>query len=216
MKRLSGTKRIKLTYYLVLILITLSLTCVGFSSWIMTSPSTATVNGGTFTAYDVITADNYVSLDTTKGENGSGITPFTISNTGFVNGSETSYTGAITAHYKLDLAQLKADYNASQVTIKIYLRAESYSDSSALAIFSSSVMSCTLTCNDLALTPTGTSNASATEYIVSFTCAVTETKTTFDLSFNFTLQSSSYESFYSQITNGSDMSNFYVHSQVII
>mgnify|MGYP006316098225 CR=1 FL=1 len=69
---------------LLVFLTSLSIVSIGFSSWSITAETTAEINGN-IEVDNVINSDKYVYLDTTKGENNTGIDCFKYQEYGYMN-----------------------------------------------------------------------------------------------------------------------------------
>lgn len=143
-------RKLRFTIYIILIFITVSLTCVGFASWNILRDTSIKDNGSIF-ADDNIQTSKYIKV--------SDITYFTYYNTGFLKGvkssdstkSNSSYelvldnsytSGSISINAKLNAALLKEDKNISKA--RIYVNID-YATSMSYDLFETSNVEVTYT-----------------------------------------------------------------------
>ena len=113
----------KFKVYLCIILCMISLVSVGFSSWTITGLEEESFDVS-ITADKVINSKEYVYLDTTKGENNSGIDCFKYYEYGYLDseGYLSNY-GYISTYYKLDLKKcydlLSSDSDSIEINLKL-------------------------------------------------------------------------------------------------
>ena len=102
---------------LILVLCMLSLISIGFSSWNITLDA---INVDANISVDnVVNSEDYIYLDTTKGDNNTGISCFKYKNNGYLdNNGEISNTGYINAYFIIDLNKCKLLFSKSN---SIYL-----------------------------------------------------------------------------------------------
>ncbi len=98
-------KRIRLRYYLIILLATLSLTSVGFASWLVSDSATASTNG-LILVEDVLKVNDYITCS--SGD----ITSFKFFKTGFVTSDNSiSTTGTITVNLSINLDECKKKFS---------------------------------------------------------------------------------------------------------
>lgn len=113
----------KTKIYICMFLCLISLVSVGFSSWTITGLEEESFDVS-ITADKVINSKEYVYLDTTKGENSSGIDCFKYYEYGYLDsdGYISNY-GYITTYYKLDLKKcydlLGSDSDSLEINLKL-------------------------------------------------------------------------------------------------
>ena len=102
---------------LIFLLCMLSLVSIGFSSWSITLDA---INVDANISVDnVVNSEDYIYLDTTKGDNNTGISCFKYKNNGYLdNNGEISNTGYINAYFIIDLNKCKLLFSKSN---SIYL-----------------------------------------------------------------------------------------------
>lgn len=102
---------------LILVLCMLSLISIGFSSWNITLDA---INVDANISVDnVVNSEDYIYLDTTKGDNNTSISCFKYKNNGYLdNNGEISNTGYINAYFIIDLNKCKLLFSKSN---SIYL-----------------------------------------------------------------------------------------------
>ncbi len=116
---------------LLVFLTSLSIVSIGFSSWSITAETTAEINGN-IEVDNVINSDKYVYLDTTKGENNTGIDCFKYQEYGYLNeaGTAVTDTAYINAYFTMDLEKCNelfiGEYKSIKMDIKLH-----YSDETA-------------------------------------------------------------------------------------
>ena len=109
---------------LLVFLTTVSIVSVGFSSWSITAESQAEI-AGKIEVDNVINSDKYIKLDTTKGENNSGIDCFKYQDYGYLNesGTNVSSDAYIKAYFILDLEMCDdlfvGDYKSIEIKAKL-------------------------------------------------------------------------------------------------
>ena len=109
---------------LLVFLTSLSIVSIGFSSWSITA-ETATEIGGNIEVDNVINSDKYVYLDTTKGENNTGIDCFKYQEYGYMNEDLSAVTskGYIKAYFTMDLDKCQelfiGDYKSIQLDLTL-------------------------------------------------------------------------------------------------
>lgn len=114
----------KFKVYLCMILFMISLVSVGFSSWTIHGLNSEEIMQ-TIEADNVINSKDYVYLDTTKGENNSGIDCFKYYEYGYwsEDGNYATDTGYIKTHYVLDLKKcyelFASDFSSVKVVINL-------------------------------------------------------------------------------------------------
>lgn len=118
MKMLSKSKM-----NILLALCLISITSIGFSSWVIVQDSNPLHIQGNIDVDNVINSKDYVYLDTSKGDNESGITCFNYTDTGYLNESDTiTDTGYIDAYFIIDLEKCKTlftEYNSIDVLLTL-------------------------------------------------------------------------------------------------
>ncbi len=112
----------KFKVYLCMILCMISLVSVGFSSWTIYGLDEEEIELS-INSDNVINSKDYVYLDTTKGENNSGIDCFKYYEYGYLDkdGYLSNY-GYITTFYKLDLKKCKELFGSDNDSIEINLK----------------------------------------------------------------------------------------------
>ena len=127
-------------YFIITMLMCLSLISVGFASWNITSEPVVDSTQTNITTDIVINSSEYVYLDTTKGENG--ITCFNYCSTGYINsGNIVVDTGYINTYYTIDqkkCADIFYNYNSIKITIKLKYDASTPSNTDIFAYHSDS------------------------------------------------------------------------------
>ena len=114
---------------LLLFLTSISIVSIGFSSWSITAETTAELNGN-IQVDNVISSDKYVYLDTTKGDNNTGISCFKYQDYGYLNddGTAVTDTGYIKAYFTMDLEKCNelfvGDYRSIQIDFKLHFTDE--------------------------------------------------------------------------------------------
>ena len=113
----------KFKVYLCIVLCMISLVSVGFSSWTIAGLEEEKTEG-VITTDKVINSKEYVYLDTSKGENNSGIDCFKFYEYGYLNGDGyLTDTGTITTYYVLDLKKcaelLRNENDSIELTLKL-------------------------------------------------------------------------------------------------
>ena len=110
--------KIKLTYYLVILLSLISLVSVGFASWSITDDLSTDVSG-MIVVDDVMKVNDYITCDS------SNLTKFGYFKTGFVNeNSEISNVGTITTSIVINADNCKKKFGDSDL-LQIYLYLQS-------------------------------------------------------------------------------------------
>lgn len=111
-------KKIKLTYYLVMLLSLISLVSVGFASWTVTDDFSTTASG-MIVVDDVMKVNDYITCDS------SNLTKFGYFKTGFVDeNGEISKVGTIATSITINIANCKRKFNDCN-TLEIDLNLES-------------------------------------------------------------------------------------------
>ena len=111
-------KKIKLTYYLVMLLSLISLVSVGFASWTVTDDFSTTASG-MIVVDDVMKVNDYITCDS------SNLTKFGYFKSGFVNeNGEISNLGTIATSITINIANCKRKFNDCD-TLEIDLNLES-------------------------------------------------------------------------------------------
>lgn len=97
---------------LIFLLCMLSLVSIGFSSWSITLDA---INVDANISVDnVVNSEDYIYLDTTKGDNNTGICCFKYKNNGYLdNSGEIANTGYVEAYFIMDLDRCKLLFSQS-------------------------------------------------------------------------------------------------------
>ena len=114
-------KHRRTNYFIITMLMCLSLISVGFASWSITGEPISDSTQTTVETDAIINSSEYVYLDTTQGDNG--ITCFNYCSTGYVNsGNIVVDTGIVNAYFIINqkkCADIFNDYNSIKITIRL-------------------------------------------------------------------------------------------------
>lgn len=98
---------------LILLLCLTSIVSIGFSSWSFTEndPISETINGD-FEVENIVNSADYIYLDTTKGDNNTGISCFKYTNTGYLDANSiVTDTGYLKVYYKINQKKCAEFFN---------------------------------------------------------------------------------------------------------
>ena len=111
-------KKIKLTYYLVMLLSLISLVSVGFASWSVTDNLETSVSG-MIVVDDVMKVNDFIVCDSENVES------FKYYKTGFVKNGQISNVGTITASITVNIEKCKTTFKDSNtLVIELYLESD--------------------------------------------------------------------------------------------
>lgn len=115
-------KRTQVSFILFLCII--SLIGIGFSSWAIALPPSTTQKEGIIQTETIINSADYVYLDTSKGDDLSGIKCFKYTKTGFLNSDNiVSSSGQIEVYFRIDIAKcyelFASEFNSLKITFTL-------------------------------------------------------------------------------------------------
>ena len=148
----------------VLVLLTsVSIVSIGFSSWSITTETNAEI-GGNIEVDNIISSDDFIKLDTSKGDNNTGIIELDYNENGYINTNGfIGSKGHMVAYFKIDLKECKSFFvEHNSLSIDLTLKYDDSTPSDYNMFLQSSRQSITPTFSDSDIKANKTSSNSAT------------------------------------------------------
>ncbi len=222
-------RRLRTLTFFLSIAITIGLICIGFSSWTISGSFVGVSGIGGLNSYSVIDVSEYISLDTSKGDSNTGITPFQFNSNGFINVTNESALdgfGRISVHYILNREKcIEAFGENCSITVDFYLRATAADGINSIDFEIIHFDKCYLQYvdNNVSVTTTHpelTNNDSKNlKHTLTFDLSIAEEQDsydsiTFSLNYDFETQTDFNSLVYSKLYNGTSTATFYTYVQI--